>query len=355
VGLPNAGKSTVFNALCAGHAQTAKYPFCTIEPNVGHIVVPDERFEKICQTIGAAKIQPASVEFVDVAGLVEGASEGAGMGNQFLSYIREVDLLLHIVRCFKDADIPTGTGRLEPVPSEDVKVVNLELVLADMDVISRRRQKLEKLAMRGDKEAGEELEVLKKAEGLLDEGGLLASAEWTEHEREYLSGLNLITLKPMIYVANVGEGDEELAEEVAQIAGREGAPFLKVCGKLEAELAELEDEERAAFEKEMGIEGDALVRLIHTCCESLGLITFYTVTHDNAGAWLVDGGTSAYEAAGKIHSDIQAGFIKAEVLPWRVLLECGSFQAAREKGLTQIQGKDYVVQDGDVIHFHFRV
>ncbi len=357
IGLPNAGKSTLFNALTLAHAPVASYPFTTVDPNVGIAEVPDERLHKIAQITHPEKIVPAAIKFLDVAGLVRGASKGEGLGNQFLSQIRGVDALIHVVRCFKNEGIPHVDGEIHPL--YDIETINIELILADLEVLNRRIVKIEKKAQAGEKEYKEELAVLLKVKEELDKGIPLRSIDLKEEERGKLISIDLLTLKPLIYVLNVSEDEigkeETLYREVLERAKRERASSVVVSAKLEAELAELSEEERKDFIKEMGLGESRLPQVIKVSSDLLNLISFFTTESDECRAWLIPKGTKAAQAAGKIHSDMEKGFIKAEVVHYKDLIEAGSFHAARESGHFLIEGREYVVQDGDIITFKFSV
>ncbi|MCR5476912.1 MAG: redox-regulated ATPase YchF [Lachnospiraceae bacterium] len=360
VGLPNVGKSTLFNSLTKAGAQAANFPFCTIDPNVGVVPVPDERIEKLGELYHTKKVTPATIEFVDIAGLVKGASKGEGLGNQFLSNIREVDAILHVVRCFEDPNVIHVDGSVDPL--RDIEVINLELIFADLEVLERRYGKVGKTA-RMDKTAAKEAELIEKLKAHL-EAGNLARTLVTEDEDElaYRKGYNLLTDKPVIYAANVAE--EDLADDgasnahvakVREFAAKEGSEVFVISARIEEEISELSDEEKAEYLEAMGLKESGLEKLIRASYHLLGLMSFLTAGEDECRAWTIKIGTKAPQAAGKIHSDFERGFIKAEVVNYKNLLELGSLAAAREKGLVGIEGKDYVVQDGDVILFRFNV
>ena len=353
VGLPNAGKSTIFNALTAASAQVAPYPFCTISPNVGVVPVPDERLEVLASLISPKKVTPTTLEFFDIAGLVKGASRGEGLGNQFLSHIRGVDAVAHVVRCFRDGEI---THIYESVdPRRDAEVVRTELILSDLELVERRLEKLGRVARLGDKEAAKEVEFLRRLSEEMAKGRM--AREVLKEEGVSLSpDLPLLTAKPSFYVANVADpqGDRDLVGELRQVAEGEGVPLVIIAGKLEAEVMELPPEEREEFRRELDLEGSGLEELVKVGYEVLGLITFFTTVNLDLRAWTVPEGTTAQRAAGKIHSDMEKGFIRAEVIHYEDFVRCGSEQAAREKGLVRIEGRDYLIQDGDIVHFRFQ-
>ncbi len=359
VGLPNVGKSTLFNSLTKAGAESANYPFCTIDPNVGIVPVPDERIYKLGELYHTRKVTPAVVEFVDIAGLVKGASKGEGLGNQFLANIREVDAIVHVVRCFEDPNVIHVDGSVDPM--RDIETITLELIFADLEVLERRISRVGKSA-RMDKEAGKEHEFLRKVREHLENGKCASSMEVPEDDRKYFDALNLLTAKPVIYAANVSEDDladdgasNEGVAKVREYAAETGSEVFVICASIEAEIAELDDDEKAMFLEDLGITESGLDKLISASYRTLGLMSFLTAGEDECRAWTIRIGTKAPQAAGKIHSDFERGFIKAEVVNWEVLLREGSLSAAREKGLVGMEGKDYVVKDGDVILFRFNV
>ena len=360
VGLPNVGKSTLFNSLTKAGAESANYPFCTIDPNVGVVVVPDERLKLLGDLYHSKKVTPAVIEFVDIAGLVKGASKGEGLGNQFLSNIREVDAIVHVVRCFEDSNVVHVDGNVNPL--RDIETINLELIFSDLEILERRIAKVAKGA-RMDKDQAKELAMLERVKERLEDGKLAIGFETEdEDEEEYFKNLNLLTAKPVIYAANVGE--EDLANDGADNAGvqavREyaketGSEVFAICAQIEEEISELDDEERQMFLDDLGLKESGLEKLIRASYHLLGLMSFLTSGEDETRAWTIKQGTKAPQAAGKIHTDFERGFIKAEVVNYKDLLENGSLAAAREKGLVRMEGKEYVVQDGDVILFRFNV
>ncbi|EIW00865.1 LOW QUALITY PROTEIN: GTP-binding protein YchF [Thermoanaerobacter siderophilus SR4] len=357
VGLPNVGKSTLFNAITKAGAECANYPFCTIEPNVGIVSVPDERLDFLSKIENPQKIIPATIKFVDIAGLVKGASKGEGLGNKFLSHIREVDAILNVVRCFEDSNIVHVEGSIDPI--RDVEIITLELILADMEVIERRLQKTSKLA-RNDKKAAFEVEVLENKKGL-DEGKPVRALQFTEEEKSFVSQLMLLTYKPVMYVANISEEDlisgeeNQYVKQLKEYAENENSQVLVISAKIEEELASLSDEERNELLREYGLAEPGLNNIIRHGYSLLGLITFFTAGPKEVHAWTIKKGTKAPQAAGKIHSDFEKGFIRAEVISYEDLVKAGSQAAAREMGLMRLEGKDYVMQDGDIVVFRFNV
>ena len=360
VGLPNVGKSTLFNSLTKAGAESANYPFCTIDPNVGIVTVPDHRLKLLGDMYQSKKVTPAVIEFVDIAGLVKGASKGEGLGNQFLSNIREVDAIVHVVRCFEDSNIIHVDGNINPL--RDIETINLELIFSDLEILERRISKVEKAA-RMDKTLGKELELLKRIKALLEDGKLAKNIELADEDEEALfASYNLLTSKPVIFAANVAE--DELADdaadnagvkEVREFAAETGSEVFVICAQIEQEISELDDEEKAMFLEDLGLKESGLDKLIKASYKLLGLISYLTAGEDETRAWTIKVGTKAPQAAGKIHSDFERGFIKAEVVNYKDLLEHGSLAAAREKGLVGMEGKEYVVKDGDVILFRFNV
>ena len=360
VGLPNVGKSTLFNSLTKAGAESANYPFCTIDPNVGVVTVPDERLNVLGEMYNTKKIVPAVIEFVDIAGLVKGASKGEGLGNQFLANIREVDAIVHVVRCFEDSNIVHVDGSINPL--RDIETINLELIFSDLEILERRIAKTTKVA-RNDKEAAKELELLNRIKAHLEDNRLAKSFEAeSDEEQELIDSYNLLTAKQVIFAANVCEDD--LADDGAQNAGvqavreyaaQEGFEVFVVCAQIEQEIAELDDEEKKMFLEDLGLSESGLEKLIKASYSLLGLISYLTAGEPEVRAWTIKKGTKAPQAAGKIHSDFERGFIRAEIVSYDDLIACGTHAAAREKGLVRLEGKDYVVQDGDIIVFRFNV
>ncbi len=361
VGLPNVGKSTLFNSLTKAGAESANYPFCTIDPNVGVVAVPDERIKLLGELYHTKKVTPAVIEFVDIAGLVKGASKGEGLGNQFLANIREVDAIVHVVRCFEDSNIVHVDGSISPV--RDIETINLELIFSDLEILERRVAKVAKQA-RMDKTLAKELELLEAVKKHLEEGKMAKSFEVPEDDdmKEWFASYNLLTAKSTIYAANVAEDD--LADDgvnnanvqaVREFAKTEDSEVFVICAQIEQEIAELDDDEKAMFLEDLGLKESGLDKLIAASYKLLGLISYLTAGEDECRAWTIKVGTKAPQAAGKIHSDFERGFIRAEVVNYKDLLEQGSLAAAKEKGLVGLEGKEYVVQDGDVILFRFNV
>lgn len=357
VGLPNVGKSTIFNALTSAGAESANYPFCTIEPNVGIVQVPDPRMDQLAAIVKPQKMQPTTIEFVDIAGLVKGASQGEGLGNQFLGHIRSVDAIVHVVRCFDDDNIVHVNGRVSP--ADDIEVINTELALADLDTIEKKLQRAEKMARSGDKKAKEEVDFYLRVRALLEQVTKLQGVTQNEDERLWMRDLHLLTDKPVLYVANVAEDDLEGSHpnvaRVREIAASEGAGVVVICGKLEAEIAELDGPEKKGFLDDMGLAEAGLDRLIRNGYALLGLITYFTAGVKEVRAWTIVNGTKAPQAAGVIHTDFEKGFIRAEVIGFNDYINSNGEAGAKEKGLMRLEGKEYVVKDGDVMHFRFNV
>lgn len=358
VGLPNVGKSTLFNSLTKAGAESANYPFCTIDPNVGVVAVPDERIQKLGELYHSKKVTPAVIEFVDIAGLVKGASKGEGLGNQFLANIREVDAIVHVVRCFEDTNVVHVDGSIDPM--RDIETINLELVFSDIEILERRIAKTSKGA-RNDKMLAKELDLQNRIKAHLEEGKLAKSFE-TEDEDElgWLVSYNLLTCKPVIFAANVAEEDlasdgNTYVDRVREYAKAEQAEVFVICAQIEQEIAELDEEEKQMFLEELGLSESGLDKLIKASYSLLGLISYLTSGEDETRAWTIKKGTKAPQAAGKIHTDFERGFIRAEVVNYQDLLDCGTYAAAKERGLVGLEGKDYVVKDGDVILFRFNV
>lgn len=359
VGLPNVGKSTLFNAITNAGAQSANYAFCTIEPNVGVVSVPDKRTDRLAEMYHPKKITPAVIEFVDIAGLVKGASKGEGLGNKFLSHIREMDAIIHVVRCFENDDIIHVYGSINP--SRDIETVNLELIFADLEVLDRRIDRGVK-AMKGDKALAKEVDFLKRLRSELERGVCARHVDTDDDEKAVMSELSLLTSKPVIYACNMSEEDFAGGIEtnpgyaaVKEIAAAEGAEVLPICAELEAQIVSLELEEKELFLSELGIENGGLDLLIRRSYSLLGLISYLTAGEPEVRAWTIKKGTKAPQAAGKIHSDFERGFIRAEVISFDELVACGSMAAAKEKGLVRSEGKDYIMRDGDVVLFRFNV
>lgn len=356
VGLPNVGKSTVFNALSQGQAEVSNYPFCTVEPNLSVVAVPDENLARLAQMFDQEQAIPTTIDFVDIAGLVRGASKGEGLGNQFLAHIREVDAVLHVVRCFADDRVSHVEGGVDPV--RDAEVVNLELALADLATLQRRAEKLSQQAKGGDKAAAQQLEMIERLKEHLDSGGLASTAELSPEEAEQMADCHLLTIKPTIYLANIGEKEDEevraWAAELAEYAQAQGSQVISLPAKLEADLGELSEEERSEFLKELEMGEAGLSQVIRSCYQLLDLVTFYTAVGKEVRAWTVPVGTKAPTAAGKIHGDMEAGFIKAEVIDYPTLNKIGSWTEAQRQGLIRTEGKDYQIADGDVVYFRFQ-
>ncbi len=359
VGLPNVGKSTLFNAITNAGAQSANYAFCTIEPNVGVVDVPDYRLDKLAEMYSPDKVTPASIEFVDIAGLVKGASKGEGLGNKFLSHIREVDAIVHVVRCFENDDIIHVEGSIDP--TRDIETINLELLLSDAEILDRRIAKAEK-ELKGDKSLQKEVDFLHRLKSELDSGINARAVEADEEEAEILSGIGLLSAKPVIYACNMSEDDFKNNIEtnvrynaVRELAAKEGAEVLPICAELEAEISSLDKEEKEMFLSDIGVDKGGLDLLIQRSYDLLGLMSFLTAGKPEVRAWTIKKGTKAPKAAGKIHSDIERGFIRAEVVSFDDLMALGSMQAAKENGKIRSEGKDYIMQDGDIVLFRFNV
>ena len=359
VGLPNVGKSTLFNAITQAGAESANYPFCTIEPNIGIVDVPDERIDRLAEMYNPKKVTRAFIEFVDIAGLVKGASKGEGLGNKFLSHIREVDAIVHVVRCFEDENITHVDGSVDPI--RDIETINLELVLSDVEIIERRIDRVKK-QMKGDKSLAGELALLERVKAAMDEGRPARSLEYTKDEEEIMREIALISMKPVLYAANLAENDfsqgvenNRFYKEVVEYAAEEKSEVIPVSARIEEEISQLDADEKAVFLEELGMKESGLDRLIRASYKLLGLISYLTAGEPEVRAWTIRKGTKAPQAAGKIHSDFERGFIRAEVVAYDDLMACGNMVAAKEKGLVRSEGKEYVMKDGDIVLFRFNV
>lgn len=359
VGLPNVGKSTLFNAITQAGAESANYPFCTIDPNVGIVEVPDHRLLKLTELVQPKKVVPTAFEFTDIAGIVKGASKGEGLGNKFLSHIRQVDAICQVVRCFADDNITHVSGKVDPI--DDIEVINLELILADLESIDKRIDRVGKLAKQKDKDAVVEHEILVKLKEALEAEKPARSVEFTEEQLKVVKGMHLLTIKPMLYVANVSEdeiadpSENEYVKQVREYAANEGAEVIVICAKIEEEISELDADEKAMFLSELGIAESGLDQLIRASYHLLGLATYFTAGVQEVRAWTFKKGMKAPQCAGIIHTDFERGFIRAEVVAYEDLLAAGNHNAAKEAGKVRLEGKEYLMQDGDVVHFRFNV
>ena len=359
VGLPNVGKSTLFNAITKAGAEIANYPFCTIDPNVGVVSVPDERLDALAKMYNPKKVTPAIIEFVDIAGLVRGASKGEGLGNKFLSHIREVDAIAHVVRCFDDGNVVHVEGSVDP--ARDIDTINLELIFADLEAVDKRIDKTRKQMKSGDKKYQTELELLESIKATLEKGLPVRSMQFLPEQEDYVEQLFLLTSKPVLYCANISEDGISSADQnpyvvkVKEIAASEKAEVIVICAKIEEELSQIDDDEKQMFLEDLGISEPGLDKLIKASYKLLGLISYLTAGEKEVRAWTITKGTKAPQAAGKIHTDFERGFIRAEIVSYDDLMACGSYSAAREQGLVRSEGKDYVMQDGDVTIFRFNV
>lgn len=359
VGLPNVGKSTLFNAITQAGAESANYPFCTIDPNVGIVEVPDHRLNKLTELVQPKKTVPTAFEFTDIAGIVKGASKGEGLGNKFLSHIRQVDAICQVVRCFADDNITHVSGKVDPI--DDIETINLELILADMESVEKRITRVEKLAKQKDKDAVAEFEVLSKLREAFEQEKPARTCDFTDEQLKIAKGLHLLTIKPVLYVANVSEddvaepGDNEYVKLVKDFAAKDNAQVIVICAKIESEIAELDGEEKTMFLQELGIEESGLDQLIRASYSLLGLATYFTAGVQEVRAWTFKTGMKAPACAGIIHSDFERGFIRAEIVAYEDLLAAGNMVAAKEAGKVRLEGKEYEVKDGDVIHFRFNV